>query len=72
MFDDYKRRHREYAAGHPVAFMITTAALIAVYFTVQFRDVRAGIVGGALTALLAWYWWRPGGPGQRRYGSPRT
>jgi hypothetical protein len=71
VFDDYKRGRRVHAANHPVPFTISASLLVAIYFTAQFRNVLAGIGGGALTALIAWYWWRPGGPGQRRYGSPR-
>ena len=72
MFAEQQRRYREYAANHPIRFTLSSSLLLVVYFTVQFRNVFWGIGGGAVEAVMAWCWWRPGGPGQRRWGTPRT
>ena len=66
MFEKYNRQVRTNAATHPVRFTIVVGLWFALVCGLAFRNVFAGLVGGALTTLFSWYWWRPDGPGRRR------
>lgn len=68
MFDDYKRRHQEYARANRVKFSVAQSLAILFVFTLAFRNIFAGVAGAVLTLALALYWWRPDGPGPRRLG----
>jgi hypothetical protein len=66
MFEDYKRRHRGYAAANRVKFSVTQSVVVLFTFTVLFRNVIAGLAGAVVALVFGLYWWRPGGPGRRR------
>lgn len=47
----------------PVVFALATALVMIVLGLVIFRDARAALAGGAMSAILIYVAWRPGGFG---------
>ena len=52
------------ANGYPWS-VIAVGVAMGMLGVFVFRDVRAGLAGGALSMFAAWFYWRPEGRGRR-------